>query len=332
VDKILIIQTAFLGDVVLATPVIEKLHGVFPEAKIDFLLRNGNEGILKGHPFLKEIIILNKQKNKYQNVFKVIKQIRGNKYDIILNLHRFGSSGFITVLSKVKHTIGFDKNPFSIFFSKRVKHVIGKKVSNIHEIDRNLSLTDEYGDKMRIMPRIYPSDDDYKKTESLKKSTYICIAPCSVWFTKQYPKEKWLEFIRIIPEHIFIYLIGSENDSELCNEIIMEAGRKNIYNEADKLNMLETAALMKNSIMNFVNDSAPLHFASAMNAPVTAIYCSTVPDFGFGPLSDNSHIIQTVEQLDCRPCGLHGFKSCPENHYECAHSINSENLLKVILN
>ena len=75
---------------------------------------------------------------------------------------------------------------------------------------------------------------------------------------------------------------------------------------------------MKNAKMNFVNDSAPLHFASAMNAPVTAIYCSTIPAFGFGPLSDISHIAEIDYKLDCRPCGLHGFKACPKGHFKCS--------------
>jgi len=80
--------------------------------------------------------------------------------------------------------------------------------------------------------------------------------------------------------------------------------------------------------MNYVNDSAPLHLASAMNAPTTAIYCSTAPAFGFGPLSDNSRIIETQEKLDCRPCGLHGFKTCPEKHFKCAFTIEAKQLLE----
>ena len=321
-----------MGDVVLATPVVEKLHRVFPTAEIDFLLRKGNEGILNEHPFLNKIIVLDKQKNKFKNILKIIKQIRQNNYNLVINLHRFGSSGIITVLSKAKRTIGFNKNPFSFFYSKSVKHIIGKKASNIHEIDRNLLLTEEYVDNMCFMPRIYPSVKDYEAVESFKKNSYICLAPFSVWFTKQYPKEKWLDFIRVIPVYLSVCLIGSDNDSIECEEIIAESGKKNIYNQAGKLSLLQTAALMENSLMNFVNDSAPLHFASAMNAPVTAVFCSTVPEFGFGPLSEKSHIIQTEEQLDCRPCGLHGYKSCPENHYECAYSIKSENLLNIITN
>ena len=83
---------------------------------------------------------------------------------------------------------------------------------------------------------------------------------------------------------------------------------------------------MKTAVMNYVNDSAPLHFASAMNAPVTAIYCSTVPSFGFGPLSSVSKIVETKVQLDCRPCGLHGYKKCPVSNFNCAHTVEVEEL------
>ncbi len=101
----------------------------------------------------------------------------------------------------------------------------------------------------------------------------------------------------------------------------------NVINVAGELSFLESAALIKNAVMNFVNDSAPMHLASAMNAPVTAIFCSTVPSFGFGPLSDRSVIVETKEKLDCRPCGLHGFKACPKGHFKCAYSIENEELV-----
>ena len=74
--------------------------------------------------------------------------------------------------------------------------------------------------------------------------------------------------------------------------------------------------------MNYVNDSAPLHFASAVNAPVKAVFCSTVPEFGFGPLSEHAEIVEVKDKLGCRPCGLHGAKSCPRGHFKCAHDIS----------
>ena len=100
-----------------------------------------------------------------------------------------------------------------------------------------------------------------------------------------------------------------------------------VSNLCGNLSFLQTSALISNAIMNFVNDSAPMHMASAMNAPTTAIYCSTVPEFGFGPLSDHSNIIETKEKLDCRPCGLHGFKKCPEDHFNCAKTIDTDSML-----
>jgi len=87
---------------------------------------------------------------------------------------------------------------------------------------------------------------------------------------------------------------------------------------------------MKDARMNYVNDSAPMHFASSVNAAVTAVYCSTVPYFGFGPVSDNSHIVETLLPLACRPCGLHGRKACPLGHFNCAHSIREEQLLQTL--
>jgi heptosyltransferase-2 len=87
---------------------------------------------------------------------------------------------------------------------------------------------------------------------------------------------------------------------------------------AGKLSLLESAAIMAGARMNFVNDSAPMHLASAVNAPVTAVFCSTVPAFGFGPLSDNAFIAETTIPLDCRPCGLHGYTVCPKGHFKCA--------------
>jgi heptosyltransferase-2 len=101
---------------------------------------------------------------------------------------------------------------------------------------------------------------------------------------------------------------------------------------AGKLNFLESAALMEKAVMNYVNDSAPMHFASAMNAPVTAIYCSTIPAFGYGPLSENSTIVELQEPLSCRPCGIHGKKSCPETHFNCAMKIRNEQLLASLPN
>jgi len=319
--KFLIIQTAFIGDVILATPIIEKLNTFFSNSKIDFLLRKGNEGLLENHPYVSKILIWDKKQNKQKNLITILKSVRAEKYDYVINLQRFFSTGFITVFSKGKITIGFDKNPLSFLFTKSIKHKIG---NNIHEIERNQNLITGFADNTLVKPKLYPSENDFKSVEEYQSQPYICIAPISVWFTKQFPAEKWIDLINKIEQKI--YLIGGEEDFEKCENIIKNCQHKNISSLCGKLSLLQSAALIKRAKMNYVNDSAPMHIASAMNAPTTAIFCSTIADFGFGPLASNSKIIETKEKLTCRPCGLHGLETCPEGHFKCSYNINIENL------
>ena len=324
-QKFLIIQTAFIGDVVLATGLIEKLHQYFPEAQIDFMVRKGNETLLTNHPFLREVLIWDKKENKQKNLLSMLKRIKNTRYDKVINVQRFAATGILTAFSRAKEKIGFDKNPFSFLFTKKIKHVIA---DGQHEIDRNHELIRFFTDDIPAKPRLYPSEGDYSFTKELKKKSYICIAPASVWFTKQYPKEKWVGFIDKLPADLQVYLIGAPSDQAMCAQIIGSTVHKQVISLAGKLSFLQSAALMKDALMNYVNDSAPLHFASAVNAPTTAVYCSTVPSFGFGPLSDKRFVVEKTESLYCRPCGLHGYKSCPEGHFRCALEINDEQLLQ----
>ncbi len=329
-QKFLIIQTAFIGDAVLATSLIEKLHYHFPKAQIDFLLRKGNETLLSNHPFLDEVIIWDKQKHKLRNLLKIIRRVRQKKYDKVINVQRFAATGLITALSGAKETIGFDKNPLSFLFSKKVKHVIQGEVGVKHEIERNTDLVKHFCDALVIKPKLYPSPTDESKVLIYKKQEFITISPASVWFTKQFPKEKWIEFINTVPSNYIVYLLGSAGDASLCDSIRAASEHPSVINLCGQLSFLESAALMKDAVMNYVNDSAPMHFASSVNAPVTAVYCSTLPSFGFGPLSDRSAIVEIEELLLCRPCGLHGRKACPLGHFNCAYKIKVDQLMAAL--
>lgn len=329
--RILIIQTASLGDVVLATPVIEKLAAQYPNTKIDFLLKYGYEGIFRRHPKLHFVIVWDKTEKKYANLFELIKIIREKKYDAVINLQRFASSGLITALSGSKIRIGFNKNPLSMFYTKRIKHKIGKDKNNPHETLRNLELIESITDKGIPAPmKLYPLQHDFAMVSQFKTVKYITVAPASLWFTKQFPEDKWIDFASKLDKDIRIYFLGSPKEKELSDRIIKNSGHNNSLNLAGKLTFLESAALMKDAFMNYVNDSAPMHFASAMNAKTAVIYCSTIPEFGFGPLSEDATIIEIKKQLYCRPCGLHGFKSCPEKHFDCAKTIETKQLLDVL--
>lgn len=325
-NSFLVIQTASIGDVILATPIIEKLHHHFPNAKIDFLIKKGNESLFYGHPFLRQVLIWDKSTNKYSNFAKLNNYIRDKKYDCVVNVQRFASSGFITIFSGSPLKIGFNKNPFSLLFQKRVKHTIKK--GNRHETERNLDLVRVITDKSSFPVKLYPSKKDMARMSPYKTVKYITLSPASLWFTKQYPEEKWIDFVSKTDPGTHIYFLGSKADRPLCDRIINESVHKNSLNLSGKLSLLESAALMKDATMNFMNDSAPMHLASSVDAATTAIFCSTVPSFGFGPLSQNAIVIETKESLKCRPCGLHGFQKCPEKHFDCAMKIETNELLK----
>ena len=328
-QKFLIIQTAFIGDVVLATPLIEKLHVFFPDAEIDFLLRKGNEQLLRGHPSIHEILIWDKKKNKQANLFRMLARIRMKKYDKVINLQRFFATGLLTAFSGAMESIGFDKNPLSFSFSKKIKHLVGG-VRAVHETERNLELIRDFTDNSIFKPRLYPAPSDFAFVDALTDSKFITLSPASVWFTKQFPASQWISFIKSVPTGYEIYLLGGPDDVPLCISIREACQRSDLKVLAGTLSFLQSAALMSRACMNYVNDSAPMHFASAMNAPVTAIYCSTVPGFGFGPLSDISRIVEIDQALYCRPCGLHGYKACPEGHFRCALEIRQEQLFNTL--
>lgn len=326
-QKILVIQTAFIGDVILATAVLEKLHRFFPHAELHFLVRKGNESLFLEHPFLAKTWIWDKKNGKYKHLWHLRSEFRKEKFDLIVNLQRFANSGFLTAFSNAKTTVGFEKNPFSWFFTKKIKHEIR---NGTHEVDRNLKLINEITDSSFEKPRLYPTLSDYEKVQIYQKEPYICLAPASVWHTKQFPPSKWIEFLQVLPKNYQVYLLGAKSDRTLCEEIRNAVLDIKITILAGELSLLASAALMQKALMNYANDSSPLHLASAVNAPICAVFCSTTPDFGFTPLSDRSFLVEVREKLPCRPCGLHGKKNCPEGHFKCAKNIEIKQLLDCV--
>lgn len=317
-NHFLIIQTAFIGDVILCTPVVSELKRLYPTAKIDVLVRKGNDSLLQNNPAINKVLVFDKNKSKLTALRAVIKEVRLTKYDEVINLQRYASSGIICLLARTSSRIGFSKNAFPFIYNKRITHSLSE---GDHEVTRNLKTIAHHGAKKLVRPVLYPSKEAYKTVANYKEAPYYCLAPASVWFTKQLPKEKWIALIHLLQKRGLVLLIGGPNDKALCKEIACNFDASKVKNIAGKYTLLESAALMESAKLNYVNDSGPQHIASAMNAPVVSFFCSTIPYFGFGPLSEKSKIIQTTESLTCKPCGIHGFKSCPKGHFKCGKGI-----------
>ncbi|MGB1031961.1 MAG: glycosyltransferase family 9 protein [Flavobacteriales bacterium] len=206
--KVLFIQTAFIGDAILATAMLEKWHKSYPEHQISLLVRKGNESLFNNHPFLHELHIWEKNKGKYSSLWKVLKTIRKNKYDLLVNLHRFSSSGFLTVFSGAKETRGFTKNPLSRWFDLRFDHPIGRKGDQqfSHETVRNQQLiAKETGDEAE-QPMLYTGPNEKQKVEALIGEPFVTISPSSVWATKAWPSSKWVAVLNQMPQ-VKVYLL-----------------------------------------------------------------------------------------------------------------------------
>ena len=325
----LIIQTAFIGDVVLATALVEKLRHHHPDASIDFLVRKGNEALLKGHPHLREVLIWDKRNGKLKNLAGLLRTIRSRRYDAVVNVQRFFATGLLTAFSGARERIGFDRNPLHFLFDRSIPHGGLSTGGQLHETERNQRLIEHLTDDIPAKPRLYPSESDRAVISEYQHQPYLCVAPSSVWFTKQLPVETWAAFVKAAQERYQVFLIAGPSDHEVCEKVrSLAGGGDRIANLAGKLSLLQSVALQAGAVMNFVNDSGPLHFASATDAPVTAVFCSTVPAFGYGPLSTVSHIVEVEETLTCRPCGIHGKKECPKGHFDCGRKIRIDQLLQ----
>ena len=321
VSKVLIIQTAFLGDAVLLTSLLEKIRIESPNTSIHVLIRKGFEDVFKAytHKNLGQVWTYDKA-DKLKSWWALRHELAKEKFDQVFVAQRFFGMGLLSISIGAKKVVGFDKNPLSLFFDEKVPHEFGQ---GKHEIERNTQLLASWLGGTLHKPFLdaglagqLPSD--------LQPKNYLCISPGSVWETKRFPVQKWMDFIRLLPRDLKIVLMGSLAEKHLSDEIeqAFSNDSRKIQNACGRFNLLEALSVFKHSQMSFVNDSGPLHLCSAVNTPTVAIFCSTIPAFGFGPLAEKHKIIEVKEKLTCRPCGDHGKKSCPEIYFNCANLID----------
>jgi heptosyltransferase-2 len=326
--RVLVIQTAFIGDVILTLPMVQALKRHKPEAIIDFLTIPRSAPVLANHPAINKVILYDK-KGKDRGLFSLISQglTLRKSYDIALVPHRSIRSAMLALLAGIPMRIGFDTSDGRLLFTRQIKYR-----HDDHEIERNLSLLAplliEEGNI--ILPDIYPSKSDQIKAEhytsqvrsSLNKN--VVIAPGSIWGTKRWTKEGFSSVTSMLVEAGFgVVLIGGNEDRGLCEEIRAPSASSSILNTAGELSLLESAALLGTCSLLITNDSAPLHLGVAMRTPVIAIFGATVPQFGFSPVGEFDSVIE-LDGLECRPCGIHGGDSCPLGTFDCMKHIPAE--------
>ncbi|HID95817.1 MAG TPA: lipopolysaccharide heptosyltransferase II [Candidatus Latescibacteria bacterium] len=334
VNKILIIQTAFIGDLILTTPLIRAAKRGFPKAWLSVLTIPRTAELLEGNPSVDEVLVYDKRgRDKGSRAFlKMVRGLRSGTFDLALIPHRSLRSALLPFLAGIPRRIGFDRSAGSFLFTKTIPYRM-----DVHQIERNLDLISALGVKINDrLPEVYPDRHDqgvvrrFLSANGISPSDRIvAIAPGSVWPTKRWLPERFAELAdRLIGEQgVKVLLIGGGSDIELCSSIAAMM-RFGAVLTAGKMSLRQSAALLSRSSLLLCNDSAPMHLAVAVRTPVVAIFGPTSPSFGFAPYDSNSLVIQS--DLECRPCGIHGGKRCPKGHFECMKRIHPEQVLKEI--
>ncbi len=328
--KILVIHTAFIGDIVLALPLAQRLRASFPDAHIAFVTIPAAANVLENHPAINEVILFDKR-GRDKGIFGIMrlaKRLRQGQFDLALIPHRSLRSALLGKLSGIPRRIGFSTSAAPRFFTDVVVYD-----KSSHEIDRNISLLQPLGISSAgdQLPTLYPSRNDRDVVDAFlhnqsipdKHGVLIGLAPGSVWNTKRWLKEHFVALGNmLLMDGYSIILLGGRNDVALCSEI-RNALDTSVVNAAGMLSLLQSAELIRRCAVLVSNDSAPMHLAVGIRTPVVAIFGATVPEFGFAPRGEQD-IVVGMEGLSCRPCAIHGGDKCPIKTFVCMKDLTPD--------
>ena len=327
--NILIIHTAFIGDIVLSTALVSKVKEKYPDSNIYYLTTPLGKEILKNNPKIKEVIVYDKKgKDKGIAAFiSFVRKIRKLKIDVCLTPHRYLRSSILSLLSGASIRVGYDIASLAFVYNKKIKYDKTK-----HEVEKLLSFIDDNTKRYKL--EMYPSEKDKIKIDTLLKKLsnnkkIILIAPGSKWFTKKWPEEYFRILIQnlVKRDDLLIVITGGKEEKEI--ELNLDSKVLDLRGE---ITLLELAELTKRAVLVVSNDSAPIHITSAFpGTRIIGIFGPTVKEFGFFPWSKNSKVFE-INGLYCRPCAIHGGNFCPEKHFRCMREITPDLIENEIYN
>ncbi len=315
----LVIQTAFLGDVVLTTPLLTALAG--RHGPVDVITTPGAAPLLETHPAVRRVVPYDKRGRDrgWAGLRDLSGRMRAEGYERAYLPHRSLRTAVLAFLARIPVRIGFhDGWPF--FYTE-----VRRRPAEGHEVDRLLALAEEPAGA--YAPSLHPTPEDEQAADALLSAggiangvPFIAVAPGSIWGSKRWPY--YGELAVRIAARMPVVVVGGGEDVGLGTTIVEAVGRTGgrAVNACGKLTLRQSAALIERAHVLVTNDSAPLHVATAMGTPIVAVFGPTLPEFGFGPLRSGD-VALGVTGLGCRPCSRHGPPRCPLSHHRCLRDL-----------
>ncbi len=340
-ERILVIQTAFLGDIVLTTSFLQALRKMAPQAKIYFLTTKIGAEALTPNSWNIEILPYDKrgQEKGLHGFQRKVREIRRLKPQMVFCLHRSFRSALLAKLSGASILVGFKEAAGQFFF----QHVVSRK-GHVFEAEKNRALLAKIfpeAAKEKIFPHLEQSAEDLREAEillsPLRGKKFAVYSPSSVWATKRWPAERFGEVAAKIEEEFGLapLFVGGTTEEDLALAARAEktwgalSKNKIGLNLTGKTRLGVLKTVLQKAEIALSNDSAPLHIAIAMGTKVVAVFGPTTKELGFFPLApEGASAVAEIENLSCRPCGLHGHNNCPLKHFRCMLDLSPQQVLE----
>lgn len=360
ISSILIIQTAFLGDLLLGIPFLKQIRKLWPDCKIDLVCRKGLGVFLKEAQLIDQHYeIIKKNRSSY---FKVKKQLEKTEYDFIFCPHQSMTSALLVYFLKAKVKIGFKKWWNLFFFDKTVVFPL-----DLPDPLRQMTILEPVWKEIREKKTEFRENQEIWNQEIWKKklqknfdfvelssvpewalptwnwpwnfsdvslkfqlpSDFFVIFPGSLWKTKQWTVEGFSQLIQeLIRRGEKVVLLGGADEKSLCQLIAKNMDSYFVLNLAGLTTLQETIAILKGAKLTISNDSGGQHLAAVVACPTVSIFGPTVLEQGYRPWNSKAVVVQS--DVDCRPCGKHGHQECPIKTHECMRNINVEQVFTAI--
>jgi heptosyltransferase-2 len=326
--RILIVQTAFLGDVVLTLPLIEAIHQRFPQARVELLTVPANAALLRDQPGVDAVIPYDKRGTGIRGFLRMVRQIHGQGYDLVMAPHRSLRSALLVACSGSPQRIGFTQ-----WFTRWAYTAAVPRPASAHEVQRNLQLLEALGCRpvptaSRLTFQVAPAA--WQKARAYfagcgvgQDEVVIGLIPGSQWGTKRWPAEHFGALIKrlVSTPRTRVALFGGAPDRPIAEAITTTCGVP-VLDLIGQTPLSELPAYLKRCTVVVSNDTGPMHIAAALEKPILVLYGPTTPALGFTPYGVPWE--EASVPLDCRPCSAHGPQRCPLSHWRCMLDLSVE--------
>lgn len=334
-------NTAFLGDAVLALPLLQTLRAAYPDAVIDFWVRKGVGEIFARHPTINNVYEYDKR-GRDKGFIRSLTfgfDLGGKEYSLWFSAHGSLRSALMARWASAKIRVGYDSPFVNAWF---YTHAVPRKFDELEEIERLLQLLlpldlESRGITPSTWPDIAPPQETRDAAEAFftefkagRDAPALGVHPGSIWGTKRWPPEYFAAIAaRAVKEGAVVAVFGGPGEEDVAAEVVAraaetltEAERANIRNLAGTLSLAELAARLGRLDCYATNDSGPMHLAWPQKTPVVAMFGPTVRKLGFFPRGETATVAELP--LKCRPCGLHGPQKCPLGHHRCMRDLTPD--------